>query len=346
MDRTRLHLRPDDGVAGRTRESVLLSAAAGAALTCARSRTSRPACRPNQHRTREARGEIRGCTRLWSVHEITRRRTTSQTLDCFDNTAQTPTSSSSVDCVCVESHGPNITAVPPSTNSTSTVIRKHVGGTCESNGVARGVSPVVAVVLLVAVTVVIAGTVGAFVFVLGDTSEPPPTVSLTSEQTEAFVVATGGLNRSFTAVTITHRGGDSIRHDRLEVLVNGEPAYGVNASDDPCAAAGPNGWVTGANCARTLWNDSETVTAGDSITVVHKNSSATADGVGYTAPDQDVFPSVPDDVDGSLYVQNRDPFFAGVDGTAIQLTTGDTIKVVWTRESDDGGVVLLEYTVT
>lgn len=216
----------------------------------------------------------------------------------------------------------------------------------EPDADARAVSPVVGVVLLVAVTVVMAGTVGAFLFMLGDTSEPPPTASLTPEQTEEFVIATGGLNRSFTAVTITHRGGDSIQHDRVEVLVNGEPAYGINASDDPCAAAGPNGWVAGANCARTLWNTSKRVTVGDSITVVHKNSSATADGVGYTAPDQDVFPGVSDDVDGSLYVQNRDPFFAKVDGTAIQLTTGDTVEVVWTRESEDGGVVLLEYTVT
>lgn len=210
---------------------------------------------------------------------------------------------------------------------------------------ARGVSPVIAVILLVAITVVLAGTVGAFLFGIGDTSEPPPTASLTAEQTQAYVIATGGLNRSFTAVTITHRGGDSFAHDRVRVLVNGEPAYGINATGDACERAGPEGWDTGANCARSLWNDSETVRVGDSITVVHKNTSYTAEGVGYTAPDQDYDPAIPDDVDGSLYVQNRDPFFAGVDGTPIQLTAGDTVQVVWEREGDGSGVVLVEYTV-
>jgi FlaG/FlaF family flagellin (archaellin) len=209
-----------------------------------------------------------------------------------------------------------------------------------------GVAPVISTILMVAVVVILAAVISVFALGFLEDTEPGPQATFTIEQNESFVIATGGLNRSFTAVRITHVAGDNIDHDRIQVLVNGQKAYGINQSGDPCSRAGPNGWTSGANCARTLWNDSSSVTAGDSITVVHKEGQYTFEGNGYTTPDQDVFPGVSDEVDGSLYVQNHDPFFAGGDGAPLQLTDGDKVQVVWVSESGDNSAMLAETTVS
>jgi FlaG/FlaF family flagellin (archaellin) len=210
---------------------------------------------------------------------------------------------------------------------------------------ATGVAPVISTILMVAIVVILAAVITVFVLGLSEATESGPQVTLTTEQTESFVIATGGLNRSFPAVTITHVAGDKIDHDRIRVLVNGEKVYGINRSGDPCARAGPNDWDPEANCARTLWNGSSSVAAGQSITVTHKAGNYTFEGNGYTAPDQDVFPEVSDEVDGSLYVQNHDPFFAEGDGSPLQLTDGDTVQVIWVSESGDTSTVLTEVTV-
>ena len=64
----------------------------------------------------------------------------------------------------------------------------------------RGISPVVGTILLVAVTVIIAGSIAAFVYGLSGTGNEPVNPSLSFED-----VADG--NESFT---ISHQGGDSV----------------------------------------------------------------------------------------------------------------------------------------
>ena len=68
----------------------------------------------------------------------------------------------------------------------------------------RGVSPVIGVILMVAITVILAAVIGSFVLGIGGDVEAAPQASLAIE---------GG--------DITHNGGDTI-----------EEAYVVNASDN------------------------------------------------------------------------------------------------------------------
>ncbi len=80
----------------------------------------------------------------------------------------------------------------------------------------RGVSPVIGVVLMVAVVVVLAVTIS--VFVPGSTdelSEPPPNVA---ETTGEFTTADGTAGDEQT-VRITHMAGDSVDVGELEIIV-------------------------------------------------------------------------------------------------------------------------------
>ena len=69
----------------------------------------------------------------------------------------------------------------------------------------RGVSPVIGVILMVAITVILAAVIGAFVLGLGDqVSNNAPQASF------SFDFGTDN-------VTVTHTGGDDIESDNLEL---------------------------------------------------------------------------------------------------------------------------------
>lgn len=74
----------------------------------------------------------------------------------------------------------------------------------------RAVSPVIGVILMVAITVILAAVIGTFVLGLGDSVESAPQASF-------------GFQESGSDVTITHRGGETIQGSDLEVRVDGSP---------------------------------------------------------------------------------------------------------------------------
>ena len=74
----------------------------------------------------------------------------------------------------------------------------------------RAVSPVIGVILMVAITVILAAVIGTFVLGLGDSVESAPQASFN------FDYDSGNNN-----VTITHRGGDNINTNGTELRING-----------------------------------------------------------------------------------------------------------------------------
>lgn len=76
----------------------------------------------------------------------------------------------------------------------------------------RGVSPVVGVALLVAITVILAATVGAFLLTT-DVQEPKPDVD--------FTVSEERDNGDITRVTFFHDGIETIDGDQLRVVYTG-----------------------------------------------------------------------------------------------------------------------------
>jgi flagellin-like protein len=88
----------------------------------------------------------------------------------------------------------------------------------------RGATPVVGTILMVAVVVVVAATVGVYGFsFLDDLSEPAPQVDITAEWDEPT-----------RTLTLVHEAGDTIRPsntERVEVVIEDEDETGRNDYD-------------------------------------------------------------------------------------------------------------------
>ena len=92
----------------------------------------------------------------------------------------------------------------------------------------EAVSPVIGVILMVAITVILAAVIAAFVFGMGgNLNEAPPTVSIT---------ATSNAATSDVDIIIEHSGGDPLKGSewKLSVVAAGNvPAYAFSlAADD------------------------------------------------------------------------------------------------------------------
>jgi flagellin-like protein len=94
------------------------------------------------------------------------------------------------------------------------------------------VSPVIGVILMVAITVILAAVIGTFVLGLGDqVSDTSPTASFTFDYTEEPASGTSD------ELTVTHDGGDSIEAANINASVNGAQSQGGTAAE---FGEGPN----------------------------------------------------------------------------------------------------------
>ena len=87
----------------------------------------------------------------------------------------------------------------------------------------RAVSPVIGVILMVAITVILAAVIGTFVLGLGDSlgdNQPTAQLSVDLDQTE-----------DEESLTIEHNGGDSISSEALRVVVTGPDEQRAEADD-------------------------------------------------------------------------------------------------------------------
>ena len=93
----------------------------------------------------------------------------------------------------------------------------------------KGVSPVIGVILMVALTVVMAAVVASFTAGLGKVTKTPPTANLVAEDDGATDVSPTG---NYTLIKITHKGGDAIYLNETVVIItyeqNGNSAKSTN----------------------------------------------------------------------------------------------------------------------
>ena len=112
----------------------------------------------------------------------------------------------------------------------------------------RAVSPVIGVILMVAITVILAAVIGTFVLGLGDSlGDSQPTAQLNVDTS-----ASGNL-------TIEHNGGDSIDYADLELNADGNTVVLSEANDSSGSTIGDG-----------------TLSVGDTVTVSY-TTSGTAD---------------------------------------------------------------------
>ena len=110
----------------------------------------------------------------------------------------------------------------------------------------RAVSPVIGIILMVAITVILAAVIGTFVLGLGDsvTGETAPQASWDTAD---------GPNGN--EVVVAHNGGDSVEASNLDVTVDGSVSYGEQFSGT--VSAGSETKVTGVSDGqevRVIWN--------------------------------------------------------------------------------------------
>ncbi|OIB57427.1 type IV pilin [Natrialba sp. SSL1] len=100
----------------------------------------------------------------------------------------------------------------------------------------RAVSPVIGVILMVAITVILAAVIAAFVLDMGDMGETAPTASFEWEQNgdEVTITHTGGDSLDLSDITVedddgeTHSGTDHWNEDSGEIS-----AGDTHTTDDP-----------------------------------------------------------------------------------------------------------------
>jgi len=88
----------------------------------------------------------------------------------------------------------------------------------------RAVSPVIGVILMVAITVILAAVIGTFVLGLGDSlGDNQPSAQLS-------VDVTNSSNDDEFNVTINHNGGDAISSESLRIIVDDTNGNQVDAT--------------------------------------------------------------------------------------------------------------------
>jgi len=214
----------------------------------------------------------------------------------------------------------------------------------------EAVSPVIGVILMVAVTVIIAAVIGSSALGIGQSvQETAPTTSFSAE-TEKITFDDGPVNggsgtgntHEWRSVVITHESGDSVDPDNIEVTVDGIPAYAVTRPDpldfysftqsDYTDVIKP--WDQATN------KGENGITAGDTTTITHATtnyqeagSAVGEDDIVYAYGD-----SSPHRLVGGNYPSNW------AEGDGHQLQPGQTVRVIWTGDSDSS-VTLYEYEI-
>jgi len=198
------------------------------------------------------------------------------------------------------------------------------------------VSPVIGVILMVAITVILAAVIGTFVLGLGDqVQSTSPQASFSFDQSTTGVdKGTGSEDiKDVTSVTVANDGGDQLDESRIELTVNGDAAVGTDG----------NGGAGASDKPTVAYNSGGEVGAGNSFTVVGKVNLGASDDLDNLANSA----QYNDDGSGNLRVENDNPPGNLNNGpyTGVELQSGDTIRVTWESDSGDNSAVLGKYDV-
>jgi len=143
----------------------------------------------------------------------------------------------------------------------------------------RGVSPVIGVILMVAISVILSAVMGAFVLDIGDRQDVPPRGAITMDQTRINISDCGpksygtgsGLDYwEGPRVVLSHAGGDTVEKSNIRIIGdinNGATAHmlefdGKSPGNCESYGAGSAGDVP---VIRTGWNSQKEgdISAGD-----------------------------------------------------------------------------------
>jgi flagellin-like protein len=143
----------------------------------------------------------------------------------------------------------------------------------------KAVSPVIGVILMVAITVILAAVIGTFVLGLGQGVQSAPQAQ--------FTIETTNMNDGTTTndvFTITHDGGDTIESANIDIVVDGTSVYDDGQLQDGTAAIESSAvvddnWQTEVNAggAQVVAEDSssnEVFGSDDTVRVVWQSANS------------------------------------------------------------------------
>jgi len=197
----------------------------------------------------------------------------------------------------------------------------------------RAVSPVIGVILMVAITVILAAVIGTFVLGLGDQLQTTtPSASFGFDQGTTDVTASvldGDASNTetvtVTSVTITHESGDTIDANNLDVTVDGKSAFSAEDAD-------------GDDFDDVSGTFSGDVSAGSSTTIVasaSSTSSITLDESDYSTND-----------DGTLDIDADESNDAdGEEFTDVSLSPDETVRVIYDNPDSDSSSTLGKFEI-
>jgi len=190
----------------------------------------------------------------------------------------------------------------------------------------RAVSPVIGVILMVAITVILAAVIGTFVLGLGDqvqNTTPRASIGFDSGTTQIEDYAGAQSPISTTSVTVTHESGDTLDASNIDVTVDGKTAYGIQNEDGDARV----------DEVKQLWDSGE-ISAGSSITIVAASSD-------YVNPSNDNSYDVKTGGTFALYNET---------GTSeitadVAISSGETIRVIYNSPDSDSTSTLAKFEI-
>ncbi len=131
------------------------------------------------------------------------------------------------------------------------------------------VSPVIGVILMVAITVILAAVIASFVLGLGGNQQATPTASFTFDYTQQGQDSNENADgdNDYNYLSMTHDGGDTIKASELYIRGSGVGNENIDSASDVTA---DNQWEDGdetwpATATSTTKGDESAVAAGDRI---------------------------------------------------------------------------------
>jgi len=130
------------------------------------------------------------------------------------------------------------------------------------------VSSVLGVVLMVAITIILAVVVGVFVLGIGQSLTSP-----TPDVTFDYSTDVNEDPSTKSSVTILHAGGDALQSNNLEVAIGGETAWAAGSDSSPYSDT--TNWpeqVTGGDRLR-IEDGGSTIKGGEEVLVIWSNEN-------------------------------------------------------------------------
>ncbi len=134
----------------------------------------------------------------------------------------------------------------------------------------RGVSPVIGVILMVAITVILAAVIGTFVLGLGDSLQQAPQSQISVED------ASGSYDgETQDIIEISHNGGDEITMGDLRIVLDHDTATVNNFESGAWEDTdGRSDGLTLQDSSDSAVSDTTTFSVGDTLTIHDATGSA------------------------------------------------------------------------